>query len=51
MFGIIASQANIEAQGLGMLIGMDIISQGDFAISNFVANNCIYISVSFKSYD
>lgn len=35
MFGIIASQANIEAQGLGMLIGMDIISQGDFAISNF----------------
>lgn len=28
----------IGAQGLGILIGMDIISQGDFAVSNFQGN-------------
>ena len=28
----------IGAQGLGMLIGMDIISKGDFAVSHFDGN-------------
>lgn len=33
--GVIVCDSNIGSQGLGMLIGMDIISKGDFAVSNF----------------
>ena len=29
------SESEIAAEGIGLLIGMDIISTGDFAVSNF----------------
>lgn len=33
--GLEVTESEIGAQGIGALIGMDIISQGDFAVSNF----------------
>ena len=35
LHGVQVSGSEIGAQGLGVLIGMNIISQGDFAVSNF----------------
>ena len=33
-------ESEIGAQGIGLLVGMDIISAGDFAVSNFNGRTC-----------
>jgi len=43
--GIFAPQMDAVGHGIGALIGMDIISQGDFAVTNVDGKTC----VSFRS--